>query len=113
MTTGVNKRRQNRQRAVAASDETLHAARRETVEDIWLPVLRAFFILMRGSVCRFAGVFWVFFFYYFPPALQTWLIFARRHTQLRCEREQRQEEDEPLGFLPRTNAESNPVVAVV
>lgn len=38
---------------------------------------------------------------------------ARRHTQLRCEREPRQEEDEPLGFLPRTNAESNQVTAVV
>lgn len=112
MTTGVNKRRQNRQRAVAASDETLHAARRETVEDIWLPVLRAFFILMRGSVCRFAGFFLVVFFLFSAGASDVAHI-ARRHTQLRCEREQRQEEDQPLGFLPRTNAESNPVVAVV
>lgn len=111
MTTGVNKRRQNRQRAVAASDETLHAARRETVKDIWLPVLRAFFILMRGSVCRFACFF--FFLFFFSAGASDVANIARRHTQLRCEREQRQEEEEPLGFLPRTNTESNQVSAVV
>lgn len=38
---------------VAASDETLLAARRETVKDIGLPVLPAFFILMGGTICRF------------------------------------------------------------
>lgn len=75
VTMGVNKRRQNRQRAGLAPDETLHAARRETVKDIRLPVLWAFFILMRGSICRFACFFYsLFFCCSFLPALQMWLI---------------------------------------
>lgn len=38
VTMGVNKHRQNRQLAAAASDETLRTAQRETAKDIWLPV---------------------------------------------------------------------------